>query len=202
MLQLDHLAVSGASLAAAQAHVETVLHTHMQPGGEHDIFHTHNTLLGLKDDLYLEAIATNPDAPTPERPRWFDLDRFDGAPRLTNWICRTDDIEAAAARFSEAGVPVALRRGDMKWRMAVPASGILPFDNLFPALIQWDVPVRPPERLDARDIRLKTLTIHHPWVDALKSMLAPVLSDPRVDFESGPAQLSAEFETPSGLCKL
>ena len=92
MLELDHLAVSGATLEAARAAVEDALGVPMQPGGEHDVFHTHNTLLGLEDGLYLEAIAINPAAPTPDRPRWFDLDRFEGSARLSNWICRTDDI--------------------------------------------------------------------------------------------------------------
>ena len=57
---------------------------------------THNRLLGL-GDLYLEVIAADPSAPRPAWPRWFDLDRFTGAPRLTNWICACDDLEAAVA---------------------------------------------------------------------------------------------------------
>ena len=202
MLQLDHLAVAGADLAAAQAHVETALGVPMQAGGEHDVFHTHNALLGLQDALYLEAIAANPGAPAPTRPRWFDLDRFEGGPRLTNWICRTDDLDAAVARFEEAGMPVSLRRGDLRWRMAVPASGILPFDNLFPALIQWEGEETPPSRLQQSAVRLTRLTIQHPWIEALKSMLAPVLADDRLQFEAGPAGLSASFETPDGVRSL
>jgi len=36
-----------------------------QPGGRHDVFGTHNALLGLADGLYIEAIAIaiDPDAP-------------------------------------------------------------------------------------------------------------------------------------------
>ncbi len=83
---LDHIAVSGTTLPEAVAAVEEALGVRMQPGGEHAVFHTHNALLGLADGLYLEAIAINPDAPVPERPRWFDLDRFAGPARLTNWI--------------------------------------------------------------------------------------------------------------------
>ena len=135
---LDHLAVSGATLAEATAHVEDALGVRMQPGGEHDVFHTHNTLLGLEDGLYFEAIAVNPAAPDPDRPRWFDLDRFSGPARLTNWICRSDDLTGELAAVPmDLGAPVALQRGDLRWSMAVPASGRLPFDNCAPALIQW-----------------------------------------------------------------
>ena len=33
-----------------------------------------------------------------------------------------------------------LSRGDLRWQMAVPGDGILPFDNMFPALMQWHSP--------------------------------------------------------------
>ncbi len=202
MLTLDHIAVSGATLDAATDHVETALGRKLQPGGEHAVFHTHNALLGLEDALYLEAIAANPKAETPSRPRWFDLDRFEGAPRLTNWICRADDLDAAVARFDEAGQPVALMRGDLRWRMAVPLSGILPFDNLFPALMQWDVDVTPPDRLAPSGVRMTRLIVQHPWIKALSAMLEPVLEDDRITFREGPAHLSAEFETPTGMASL
>ncbi len=54
---LDHLAVSGETLEAAQNYVEEALGVSMQTGGEHAVFHTHNKLMGLADGLYLEAIA-------------------------------------------------------------------------------------------------------------------------------------------------
>ena len=55
-------------------------------------FGTHNLLLGLDDGLYLEVISIDPGAPQPAFPRWFDLDRFSGVPRISNWICRTDAL--------------------------------------------------------------------------------------------------------------
>ena len=51
--------------------------------------------LSLGAGEYMEVIAVNPAAPPPGRPRWFDLDRFTGAPRITNWILRCDDLDAA-----------------------------------------------------------------------------------------------------------
>ena len=45
----------------------------------------YNKLLRL-GDLYLELIAIDPDAPKPERARWFALDDFSGDMRLTNWV--------------------------------------------------------------------------------------------------------------------
>ncbi|MGC1503009.1 MAG: VOC family protein [Sulfitobacter sp.] len=195
MIVLDHLAVSGGTLQDATVHVQEALKTALQPGGEHAVFHTHNTLLGLEDGLYLEAIAMNPDAPEPDRPRWFDLDRFTGAAQLTNWICRCDDLDATLARLPEGfGQPVSLQRGDLRWRMAVPADGVLPFDNCAPALIEWEGDAHPAARLGNSGARLTGLTVRHPEADSLAALLAPHLSDLRIRFEKGPRRLEAQFE--------
>lgn len=199
MIELDHVAVSGESLAAAQAYVEERLGVALQPGGKHAVFHTHNALLGLEDGLYLEAIAIDPGAPEPARPRWFALDAFSGAPKLTNWICRTAQLDEILSEIDlELGAPVALQRGDLRWQMAVPASGRLPFDNCAPALISWSEGAHPATRLTQRGVRLKRLTICHPAAVDLKKVLAPVLDDDRIAFETGTAGLSAAFETPHG----
>lgn len=197
--ELDHLAVAGTTLEEAAAHVEQALGVPMLPGGQHDVFITHNCLLGLEDGLYLEAIAVDPDRPAPERPRWFDLDCFAGPARLTNWICRCDDLDTLLAALPvDAGAPVALSRGDLRWRMAVPADGKLPYDNLFPPLIQWDCDSHPANMLPASGCRLTCLVVAHPEAMALRGLLAPHLSDRRVVFEPGAVALSAEFDTPHG----
>lgn len=198
-IELDHLAVAGETLEAARAHVEAALGVPMQPGGTHDVFSTHNALIGLADGLYLEAIAADPAAPRPARPRWFDLDCFSGLPRLTNWICRTDALEPALKHLGqEMGAPVDLRRGDLRWRMAVPPSGVLPFDNRAPALIQWETERHPATRLRPSGVRLERLTVIHPKAAALRDRLATVFDDTRVGFETGPSGYHAAFDTPHG----
>ena len=199
MITFDHIAIAGETLEDARAYVEDALGVSLQPGGEHEVFHTHNALLGLEDGLYLEAIAINPDAPAPDRPRWFDLDRFCGPARLTNWICRADDLKAALD-LGPAGLgePVSLNRGDLRWQMAVPQSGILPFDNCAPALIQWQTQVHPARLLAPSGVRLSRLTIRHPRAVALQEALGGLFFDKRVHFETGPAGLNALFDTPHG----
>lgn len=198
MLEFDHVVVSAKTLPAGRSYIEDALQLDMVAGGEHDIFQTHNALLGLEDGIYLEAIAANPNVPEPTRPRWFDLDRFDGGPRVTNWACRTDDLEAVVARFPEIGDIVSLSRGDLRWRMAVPKTGALPFDNLFPAVLQWDVDEIPQDRLVPKT-RLTNLRITHPWASALVALLEPVLDDGRVVIAEGPAALEARFDTGEGV---
>jgi Glyoxalase-like domain len=198
MLALDHLAISAETLEAGAEWVEMALGVSLAGGGKHPHMSTHNRLLSL-GDLYLEVIATDPAAPKPAHPRWFDLDNFHGAPRLTNWICRTDDLDAALAAAPDGtGTATDLARGDYRWRFAVPASGKLPYDDCFPALIQWQGELHPARSLRDHGIRLTGLEVTHPRAPALQASLQG-LKDPRVSIELGPYHsLRATFSTPHG----
>ncbi|SNR55512.1 VOC family protein [Puniceibacterium sediminis] len=199
MLVLDHIAVLGETLEEATVHAETALGLPLLPGGKHEHYATHNRLLGLGDGIYLEAIASDPAAPPKPYPRWFGLDRFRGPPRLDKWVCRVDDLEAAVKKFPMAGLPVRLSRGTLDWSMAVPADGQLPFDGMFPALIQWHSPVPPGTSMNTGGPMLESLTVRLPEAAELDDLLGPLLSDDRIRFETGsnPA-LRAEFMTEAG----
>ncbi|WP_306115521.1 MULTISPECIES: VOC family protein [unclassified Roseovarius] len=198
MLELDHLAISAETLEEGRAYAEAALGVRLQPGGQHPHFGTHNVLLGLEDGLYLEVIAIDPTAPKPPYPRWFDLDRFAGTPRITNWICRANNLTAAVASYPGAGRPVALERGDLRWQMAVPDTGILPYDGMFPPLIEWSGTAHPAQRLTASGCRLTRLMIRHPRAADLQSEISAELADDRIAFEQGPCGFNAEFATPAG----
>ncbi len=180
------------------ASIEAVLDVPLAPGGAHPIMGTHNRLLSLGPDEYLEVIARDPAAPDPDRARWFALDHFVGAPRLTHWICRTDDLAAALAQApAGAGRPIALTRGDLRWRMAVPDDGRLPFDGGHPALIAWDGP-HPAPRLPDMGCRLAWLEVGHPKAEALRGVLA-ALDDPRIRIiRTEVPRLRAGIITPGG----
>ncbi|MDU8913238.1 VOC family protein [Aestuariicoccus sp. MJ-SS9] len=182
MLTLDHIAVLGETLEEAVAHAEAALGVPLQPGGKHQRFGTHNRVIGLGGGIYLEAIAIDPAAPPPDRPRWFGMDDFRGPARLDKWICAVPDMAAALAVFPEAGSPIELQRGDLRWTMAVPEDGRLAFDGLFPALIQWHGSVPPGKALPSQGCRLQTLEVLHPAADQLAARLAPHFSDARVRF--------------------
>lgn len=199
MLAFDHIAISSNSLEAGVEAVESALGVALAGGGEHAHMGTHNRLLGL-GDLYLEVIAINPAAPAPAWPRWFDLDNFDGQPRPTNWIARSESLSDDLALVPPGtGIPVDLQRGDYRWTMAVPPDGKLPFDGGFPALIQWHGDLHPARALPESGVRLRMLEIAHPQAHALKAALAPLFTDPRVQIVEGPAKaMRATFTTPHG----
>jgi len=200
-LALDHLVVCAETVEAGSAYVEKMLGVAPGPGGRHLAMGTHNRLLSLGPDIYLEVIAVDPEAAPPERARWFDLDRFSGSPRLTNWVAKCDDLGAAVrAAPSGIGEVIELERGDLRWRMAVPQDGRLPFGGAYPGLISWLGSARPAARLADRGCRLQELRIVHPDAAALSAYLEDVMELRLITIKTGPeVRIEATIDTPSGV---
>jgi len=194
---IDHLVVTAASLDEGCDWVEARLGVRPGPGGQHALMGTHNRLLGLGPDTYLEVIAIDPGAAPPGRARWFGLDARRGPPRLTHWVMRVPDLAAALAAAPEgAGQATPLSRGPYRWRFAVTADGHLPFDSLYPALIDWQGPRHPARDLPDTGIRLVRLRLSHPDAARLAGCLPG--ADPRLSVTEGPARLCARFATAEG----
>lgn len=199
-IALDHLAVVARSLDEGTAYVESVLGARLATGGEHPDMGTHNRLLSLGPDVYLEVIAVNPEAPKPRHRRWFNLDTYTGAPRMTNWVCRTDDLESALdAAPPGSGRAMDLSRGAITWRMGVPEFGRLPFDDAMPALIQWQGGFHPCRSLPDSGFRLTRLDVFHPDAQGLLKAFPALLRMDHVSVREGPEKrLIATISTPEG----
>lgn len=197
-MEIDHLAVTCASLDEGVAHVEALLGVPLAPGGRHARFATRNRLLSLGPGLYLEVIAPDPDAPPPAHPRWFGIDDA-GAPGLRNWIVRVPDIAHALMGGPEgAGEPLSLSRGDLTWIVAVPPDGGMPLGGAYPTLIQWGQGAHPSAGLPDHGVRLLELEVGHPRSPRLRGLLAD-LADPRLRIVTADAPiLRARLATPGG----
>jgi hypothetical protein len=209
MTEPDHLVLATGDLDAGAAWLERQLGVALTAGGKHARMGTHNRLLGLGENFYLELIAIDPAAVPPGRPRWFGLDSLQAAdrPRLIHWVARSDDISRDLAASSEAlGEILPMERGDYRWRISVPADGHLPGEGLVPTLIQWDVSQHPAARLPDAGCRLMKLEGFHPQPARIRAALERLGMGSRLDVHScpaeDPAQLVAYLRTPRGLVEL
>lgn len=177
-LALDHLVVASRTLEEGAAWLEARLGVAPVAGGKHAAMGTHNRLLSLGPDAYLEIIAIDSDAPPPSRPRWFSLDepamrgRLARAPGLAHWVVRTDDLGAIRAALGDCvGEVLDLERGDYRWRIGVPADGSLPEGGAFPTFIQWLGDRHPVAALPDAGCRLEWLAIRSPRAEAIEAEL-------------------------------
>jgi hypothetical protein len=205
---LDHIVVASLTLEEGVAHVERCLGVIVPPGGEHPLMGTHNHLMRLGDEIYLEILSPNPRV-HPQRARWFGLDRSEflaqlrEAPRLITWVARVPDLGAALQNLPEAGEIVKASRGDLSWLISVRADGAMPFDGAFPTLIQWPNGPHPSERMADLGCRLQRLEVAHPDANLIRGMLSSNLEDQRIVFVDGSqTRLCAEIMTPTGLREL
>lgn len=207
---LDHLVVAATTLADGIEYVAEVMGAVAHPGGQHVAMGTHNALLRLGKDVYLEIIAVDPSLPRPARPRWFDLDdialqaELVERPRLIHWVARTLDIEAATQRCPmPLGTIHPMSRGAYRWRITIPEDGKLPAKGVLPTLIQWDVPAHPSSALPDSSVSLAMLAATHTEPAPVRAALAALGLEGTLSVAyDRETRLAAMLRTPRGMVTL
>ena len=174
--QIDHLVVVAHTLAQGVAWCEATLGLTPEPGGKHPLMGTHNRLLNISSpafpQAYLEIIAIDPDAPPPDRPRWFGIDQpalqaaVLQAPRLVHAVLRTRQLEML--RFGlvqlsqDPGQALAASRdteqGLLQWRILVREDGHIGCAGALPSLIEWQGQ-HPADALPDGGLKLRSVAI-------------------------------------------
>lgn len=207
--ELDHIVIAARDLQSGSLWLEDMLGTPPQGGGEHKIMGTHNKIWSL-GSCYLELIAINPNAPAPERPRWFALDDPDlqdslaSGPRLINWAVRVDDIEAVVAESTvNLGTIHTLSRGDLSWKVAIREDGSLIHQGHIPLVIQWLTP-HPASQLQDQGLSLSRLIAHRSEKTGVVKALEAIGAKDLIKIEDGTvtAGKMAEISTPDGNISL
>lgn len=199
-LKLDHITVVARTLDEGSEFIRNALGVDIPEGGAHPRMGTHNRLMSLGSDVFLELIAIDPDAEEPRRPRWFNLDRFDGAPRLGTRVLGTNDIESAlASAHQDSEQATQITRGDLEWLISVPDDGAMPMQGGFPTLIEWPPEPHPVSYMTDLDCRLKTLTIEHPEAEEIERLIGHRIDTGLIKITEGTKlKIKASIQTPFG----
>lgn len=203
-MQIDHLVYAAPDLDAAVRDVAERFGVQAVAGGRHLGLGTHNALLALGSQTYLEIIAPDPAQPEPSMPRAFGVDGVShGA--LVGWALASRDIERAAADARARGydpgdVIDAQREGPagnvLRWRLTLNAisGGLVPF------LISWG-DTEHPARSAPQGLTLESLHVEHPDPSSIAALLAAIGAD--VDVTQAPAPaLAARIGGPNGSIEL
>jgi hypothetical protein len=206
---LDHIVIAAHDLQQGVDYVRDSLGVDIPPGGRHANMATHNHVMQLGNDAYLEVIAIDPDARPPPQPRWFGLDSalmraaLRSRPRLITWVMNTPDLVRLAGRADfDIGVPGKFSRDDLSWAFALPGDGRLLGDGLLPYCIQWHSTPHPSRAMADTGCLLQELTLYHNRPRWLEDRLDSLEAGHLVRVESLPDSetpyLEARIDTPGG----
>ncbi|MEO1062236.1 MAG: VOC family protein [Actinomycetota bacterium] len=202
---IDHLVLAAPSLEDGIAHVEDLTGATAALGGAHPGMGTHNALLALGDETYLEIIAPDPAQPEPAGGRPFGVAN-DGPIELRSFAVRpapgrTIDhiVDAARSTGHDPGpiAPMSRTRPDgveLRWRLTMPAG--VGGDLRIPFVIDWGETPSPALSSPAGG-RLLGLEVGHPNPERLLAVYSALgLSLPVV--EAMPSHLLARIDSPAG----
>jgi len=200
--RIDHIVIGTADLISGTNILETKLSTKFSPGGEHQIMGTHNNLLKLQSDIYLEVIANNPNVEKPSRQRWFSLDekrtkeKIKHSPRTLCWVLEVDNIENTVKKCGyNPGEILKISRGELNWKITVPSNGMLVDNGVLPALIEWPNGLHPSKKLTNNNISINTLSLFHPKPSKIKKIIYNLIKSDLILVSEGVPKIEFNLTT-------
>ena len=145
MHKLDHIVLGANTLQEGTDYVEKKLGLSLSEIGYHHHMGTHNRVIKIGENIYLEVIAIDPNANKPKYFRWFNLDnkrqqaRLKKSPQIIGYVIENEnpDMLKFYNPFFEA------TRGDYRWEFAIPKSDDTLINDeliesgLVPSIINW-----------------------------------------------------------------
>ena len=145
MHKLDHIVFGARSLEEGTNFIEKKLDIKLSEVGYHDFMGTHNRVVKVDKDIYLEVIAIDPSSKSPNENRWFNLDnpilqkKLEYSPQMIGYVIETKDKEI----LKHFCAPIKASRGNYKWNFAMPSLESNLFNKeliengIIPSLINW-----------------------------------------------------------------
>ena len=190
--RIDHIVIGATNLILGTKTLETKLSTKFSPGGEHKTMGTHNKLLKLQSNIYLEVISNNPNVSKPSRQRWFSLDessikeKIKKSPRLLCWVLEVDNIEDTVKKCGyNPGEILQLSRDELTWKVTVPSNGKLVENGVLPVLIEWPSNQHPSKKLNNSKVSINKISLFHPEPYKIKSIVSNLIESDLIHVSEG-----------------
>lgn len=173
---VDHLLFAGPDLEALTSQLERLSGAAPISGGRHEGLGTHNALIGLSGERYLELIALDHASPTGI---FADAIIYLTEPALHTYCARVTDLDALCARAQAMGLEAVQAPGSrvqpdgnlLEWSLAFITGH--PYGGHFPFFIDWRDSKHPSARLTP-ELTLSTLWLEHPDAAGLSGLLSDV----------------------------
>ncbi|MCB9264753.1 MAG: VOC family protein [Lewinellaceae bacterium] len=175
-MPVDHLIYAAPTLESGMDSIEALLGVRPVYGGAHPGRGTHNAVLALGPEAYLEVIAPDPAQPDVPRPLWIAADRV-AEPRLIYWAAKCNDLEGVVAKARRDGLELgeifagsrSLPDGRiLHWQLTDP--GVNPAGGIVPFFIDWGDTLHPAKGLPVGG-KLLSLEALHPEAERVQAQL-------------------------------
>ena len=170
--RVDHLIYASPDLDLGINRIEELLGVRATPGGSHEGLGTHNALVSLGPNCYLEIIAPDPAQSEYFSPRPFGIDDLQ-SPKLMTWAAKGTNLDSLVQRAAKHGIELGeafamsrqLPEGQiLSWTLTFPMqterAGLIPF------FIDWGETPHP-SLSASKGAQLLELTLEHPLQEEL-----------------------------------
>jgi hypothetical protein len=203
---IDHIVYAVSDLETGINELEHLFGVRAAIGGRHPDFGTHNALLSIGPETYLEIIAPDPKLAVPDQGFMFGI-KDNQDPRIATWALQSNSIEEQADAAIAAGIQLgAVESGSrlapdgtvLTWQLTDPYA--MPHDGAVPFLISWGDTPHPagatPHAGELIDFR-----IEHPDAESVRRAISVLGMD--IDVQQSDAyRLVARLKTKNGIVKL
>lgn len=199
---LDHLVWLAGDLDDACTQFEAMSGVAPRYGGAHPSG-THNAIVGLGDQVYLEIAAPVPDA-EPGHP-WVDAARRRSEPHLYSYCMRSKrSLSMLAEHAKMAGLsafgplPGSRTTPDgrtLEWDLFIPV--VAGADKAIPFLIDWGKTPHPAPNASGA-IKLVSFKVGHPAPDRIQAPMSMFAPGVELTKTAGASTLKARIATPLG----
>lgn len=206
ILGIDHLVYGAPDLELGRQAIENLLGVRPVIGGQHLGRGTHNALLALGEDIYLEIIAPDPKQASVPGPLWMGVDKIK-KPKLIAWAARSNDLIGLTSLAWENDISLGsistgsrnLPNGQvLSWQLTEPNSDTT--DLLVPFFINWGRSPHPAASLPSGG-NLISLKAGHPEPDRVHDVMKHLGFDLPIQQRETEC-LMAEIQTSKGLVVL
>ena len=145
MHKLDHIVLGALTLEEGTEYVERILQAKLSNVGYHKNMGTHNRVIRISDEVYLEVVAIDPKIKYIKNKKWFNLDNLNlqsklkKSPQIIGYVIEKKDMNISKYYdpFFESS------RANFRWQFAMPTSKNNILDSqiietgIIPSLISW-----------------------------------------------------------------
>ncbi len=166
--KIDHLVYGVPDLDQAIHHFNAVYGIAPIRGGKHKHKGTHNAIINLGNECYLELLAIDKENTIITGNRWMGMDFVENA-KITRWAIKSKDVSSDVEVIKKVnpalgtlgnGLRITESGNTLSWEMSMPLAN--PEVELIPFLINWsESGHHPTHNLDVQ-CELIEMTLTHP----------------------------------------